>query len=588
MDWRELSETFARWLETNQKVKGRRTGNRIDGHCPLPSHNDKRPSFSYYIEGAGWKCSCGKGKASDLIKDLGLDFGVRIEDLKPIVISEYDYKDESGKLLYQVQRFMPKDFRPRVPKGGDWLTGQGCMNGVRRVLYRLPELLALEQGSTILVVDGEKDANTAWKLGQPATCCAGGMGTWGEFIGAALKGYKVVVVADKDPDQKGRKDAAKVAAALKPFDINAAIIEMPGPVPQIKDLTDWHLAGGTADELKAIVGQEPGWKELTGSPIVSAIDLKDLIDAEVEYTIKPLAPKGALTLLQGRPKSGKSVFALYTGLCASIGIWTAGLFEIRRPLNVLLVEYEDAPLLIMKRLSRYAKGLGLDAYSIPPNFLMCDYPELWLDGEKHKQLLIDEIKRRSLDLVIIDTLSYVHNADDENGSADMKVVMGNLKRIAKESGVSIILIHHTKKGSQESSVTEKARGSSAIAAAADVILDWGDRKKTNTTPVELVSKYDDGLDFKVNYVPRNDDGAVEWNLELGDEVDPDAKKKEMMAALDTLSVTAPNGVAIKTVVGALPKWSERTVYHYISLLEKDEKVSVGRGKGPSKLVKPIR
>jgi len=60
-------------------------------------------------------------------------------DVEKRIIATYDYKDESGKLLYQAVRYEPKDFRQRRPDGkGGWIWN---LEGVRRVLYRLEELL---------------------------------------------------------------------------------------------------------------------------------------------------------------------------------------------------------------------------------------------------------------------------------------------------------------------------------------------------------------------------------------------------------------------------------------------------------------
>jgi putative DNA primase/helicase len=36
-------------------------------------------------------------------------------------VAAYDYHDENGKLLYQVVRFEPKDFRQRRPNG-EWFS----------------------------------------------------------------------------------------------------------------------------------------------------------------------------------------------------------------------------------------------------------------------------------------------------------------------------------------------------------------------------------------------------------------------------------------------------------------------------------
>ena len=51
------------------------------------------------------------------------------------------------------------------------------MQGVERVLYRLPEVLAAGE---VWVVEGEKDADSLAALGIVATCNAGGAGKWSE------------------------------------------------------------------------------------------------------------------------------------------------------------------------------------------------------------------------------------------------------------------------------------------------------------------------------------------------------------------------------------------------------------------------
>ena len=50
------------------------------------------------------------------------------------IVATYDYTDGDGKLLYQVLRYDPKDFRQRRPDGnGGWI----WKLEERRVLYRL-------------------------------------------------------------------------------------------------------------------------------------------------------------------------------------------------------------------------------------------------------------------------------------------------------------------------------------------------------------------------------------------------------------------------------------------------------------------
>lgn len=77
----------------------------------------------------------------------------------------FDYHAESGAVVYQVERTdyydgRKKTFRLRRPdagRPGEWIGGRGCMAGVPRVPYRLPELIeALANGATIVIAEGER------------------------------------------------------------------------------------------------------------------------------------------------------------------------------------------------------------------------------------------------------------------------------------------------------------------------------------------------------------------------------------------------------------------------------------------------
>jgi hypothetical protein len=89
---------------------------------------------------------------------------------KPI-LATYAYTDTDGALLFEVVRFDTADpderFRQRQPDGnGGWIWN---VKGVPRVLYRVHELIAaVKAGQRVLVCEGERDANTAVKLGYAA------------------------------------------------------------------------------------------------------------------------------------------------------------------------------------------------------------------------------------------------------------------------------------------------------------------------------------------------------------------------------------------------------------------------------------
>src|SRR4029077_16493261 len=120
----------------------------------------------------------------------------------------YDYTDEKGTLLYQNVRFDPKDFRQRRPNGKDgWIPN---LDGVRRVLYRLPKVITNQD---VTIVEGERDADTAEQRLAICGTTGGSAGNkWLEEFTVVLAGKNCVIIADAD--EPGRRKAQEIAQAL--------------------------------------------------------------------------------------------------------------------------------------------------------------------------------------------------------------------------------------------------------------------------------------------------------------------------------------------------------------------------------------
>jgi len=165
----------------------------------------------------------------------------------------YDYRDERGALLFQVVRKSGKKFLQRVPDGaGDWIWK---LNGVRRVPYRLPELLAADLKAVVYIVEGEKDVDALVKRGFVATCNPGGEGKWSyvaDVASAALAGRDVVIIADND--DVGRAHARDVAARVG--SVTRSVRVVAAPVPH-KDVSDLLSAGGAVNELVPLDAAPP-------------------------------------------------------------------------------------------------------------------------------------------------------------------------------------------------------------------------------------------------------------------------------------------------------------------------------------------
>ncbi len=168
------------------------------------------------------------------------------------IIVVYQYKNLGGEVIHETVRYDPKSFRQRRPDGhGGYIYN---LNGIEPVLYRLPEITeAIVQGTPIILVEGEKDADNLVKLGFEATTAPMGAGTpWRDSYTETLKGAQVVIIPDNDPS--GWKHAIDVADALYFTCECVKIVRLPG---HGKDISDWISAGGIADQLKSLIDDAP-------------------------------------------------------------------------------------------------------------------------------------------------------------------------------------------------------------------------------------------------------------------------------------------------------------------------------------------
>src|SRR5262249_29880806 len=123
------------------------------------------------------------------------------------IVATYDYCQADGRLLYQVVRYEPKEFRQRRPDGrGGWIWN---LQGVERVLYNLPAIAPAAADDWLLIVEGEKDVDALAKLGVLATTNPHGAGKWLAQYNAVLTGRKLAILPDHDG--AGRAHARQVA-----------------------------------------------------------------------------------------------------------------------------------------------------------------------------------------------------------------------------------------------------------------------------------------------------------------------------------------------------------------------------------------
>jgi hypothetical protein len=181
---------------TGERCHGYESSNGRWAFCARDEHADgvERNLDGLGKHALGRTCPCGADHGAG---------GARV--LRPAArggfVEAYHYCDESGNTLYAVERYADKSFfvtRPDPRDPSKWISGLG---EVRRVPFNLPNVIkAVEQGHTVYITEGEKDALAVNPIrgDVTATCNLGGAGKWRDEYSRHLEGADVVIVADDD------------------------------------------------------------------------------------------------------------------------------------------------------------------------------------------------------------------------------------------------------------------------------------------------------------------------------------------------------------------------------------------------------
>jgi putative DNA primase/helicase len=185
----------------------------------------------------------------------------------------YVYLDKSGEARFRKVRNQPGRsprfyIQPSDGAGG-FLTAKQ-RNGKafdKSFLYHADEVArAIETGRTILVVEGEKDADACRSLGFAATCSPDGASEpgkapkWRKTHSDQLAGADIVVLNDNDPPGNAHAEttcklSVGVAKRVRRLDLKAAWPQ----IPDNGDVSDWIAQGHTRAELEALIASAPDY-----------------------------------------------------------------------------------------------------------------------------------------------------------------------------------------------------------------------------------------------------------------------------------------------------------------------------------------
>ena len=448
------------------------------GHTHCPAHVDERTSLSIAEKDGKQLFNCQAGCSQGAVLAA-----LRKRELWPgpqprakgkslgHIIGTYNYIDENGNPLFQTVRYEPKDFRQRQPNGkGGWIWN---LQGVRRVLYCLSELIEADHAKPVFILEGEQHVDRLRLLGLVATTNPMGAGKWQKEYVPWLKDRHVVVMPDNDIP--GRNHAAQIAESLHGVAKSVQVLELSG-LPDQGDVINWLDAGGTADKLLELARQVPEWTPLEpegesvpGVSVPRVVRLVDVAPEAVSWLWPGYIPRGKVTLLAGDPGLGKSWLRVDLAARVTVGGETPDRQHRMETAAVVLLTAEDG---LADTVRPRIDAQGGDA-SLVHVFEGIVDP----DGHERLPTLVDDIAMLEqvvlsthAHLVIIDPLNAYTGRTDSHVDAQVRRALTPLAKMADRTGAAGLVVMHLNQATTQPALYRVQGSIGYVGAARSVLL----------------------------------------------------------------------------------------------------------------------
>ncbi len=298
-----------------------------------------------------------------------------------------------------------------------------------------------------------------------ATCNPGGAGKWQDSFSETLRGADVVIIADND--KAGREHAQLVAGKLYGVAKTVRVLELPDTNGKpVKDAADFFSAGGSAENLIALLDAAPEWTpdiELEVGGLAESekrvLTLRSpdellamLFDDSDKILGDRLLAKGQPLVIAGQGGTGKSRLALQIVAAIITGRKCFDFETSGSELRWLILQTENTNRRLQQDLSRLKNWLGYDWQRFAQQVVFHtvendDDGFVSLDAPDNQVAIQQAIESANPDCIVIDPLNDFA-AGDLNKDADMKATVQMLARLCRRGNPNraIIVLHHSLTG----------------------------------------------------------------------------------------------------------------------------------------------
>jgi RecA-family ATPase len=249
-----------------------------------------------------------------------------------------------------------------------------------------------------------------------------------------------------------------------------------------------------ADRAKAVEVKEPRKKKIPWD--WDRLQEEAAKSRDTEWIVPHVIARQAIHYFAGPPSSGKSWMAADLVRAAECG----GQWMSLAPCVVSKILYVNEEMGVGEYNNRFHllypdACRGLHSF-VNENIKFTD-PDDLID-------IVDFVKEKGIDIVIVDTFVRVHNLD-ENSNSEMSQLYQHFKKVT-DAGAALVVLHHARKGATGSLGHESMRGAVEIAAQAETVLSIENKEGHYTvkTVKQRRSPFENQLNFEFRIHANSD------------------------------------------------------------------------------------
>ncbi len=414
------------------------------GKCP--AHDDHSPSLSFRDGDRALIVKCWRGCTRE---QIAAGINVPVSEL----LHGDPLKDARGQIVAVHCRRLESNGQKRVWWDGG-LNGRPVAN---LPLYGIDEM---PDSGTVLVVEGEPARDALARHGVAAVATVTGAATIpSDDVLRPLLGLSVILWPDAD--NAGIAHMRAFAAALRRLGHeDVRVLAWPGARPGSgADAVNFFACGQTVERLRELIGaaKPPSDPSPTGWRFTRVAELIGEATSPRVWLVGELIEQGSLVVVAGRPKTGKTTLCRVLAAAVARGMAFLGRQTAAGP--VLYCSLEDSRRAVGEHFGRLgiseSEPLYVHAGAAPPEALTT---------------LRGEVERLRPALVVVDTVFRLSHVRDVAAYAEVNAALTPLLALARELAVTVVLVHHSPKGSDGRDAADAPLGSVSISGTADVLF----------------------------------------------------------------------------------------------------------------------